>query len=64
MSLLLVLLSCICPILALPFIVQEYRKKGQVKFCSFLFGLAMSATLYGYVADQGNDIYRHIINLS
>ncbi len=63
MPVILVLMSCICPILALPFIVQEYRKKGQVKFCAFLFGLAMSAALYGYIADQGNDIYRHIFNL-
>lgn len=63
MPIILIIMSCICPIFALPFIVQEYRKHGQVKFCAFLFGLAMSAALYGYVADQGNDIYRHIFNL-
>ena len=63
MAIILLIMSCVCPILALPFIVQEYRKNGRVKYCAFLFGLAMSAALYGYIADQGNDIYRHIFNL-
>ena len=63
MAIILLIMSCVCPILALPFIIQEYRKNGHVKYCAFLFGLAMSAALYGYIADQGNDIYRHIFNL-
>ena len=29
-----------------------------------LAGIASSAFLYGYIADQGNDIYRHIQNLN
>jgi len=63
MQILLLLMCCICPIIGIPFVVQEYRKRGQVKFCAFLIGLASAAALYGYIADQGNDIYRHILNL-
>ena len=57
------LISIICPFLAIPMIMYYFAKNKSAIICSFLFGLAASAALYGYVADARNDIYRHISNL-
>ena len=63
MILILPVMSGVCPIIAMLFIMREYRNSGRALFCAVLFGFAASAALFGYVADQGNDIYRHIYNL-
>ena len=55
---------CIIPVAAYPLILAYYHQTGRTKMSAVLAGIASSAFLYGYIADQGNDIYRHIQNLN
>lgn len=57
------MVACIIPIAAYPLIFAYYHQTGRAKMSAILAGIASSAFLYGYIADQGNDIYRHIQNL-
>ena len=56
--------ACIIPVAAYPLILAYYHQTGRTKMSAVLAGIASSAFLYGYIADQGNDIYRHIQNLN
>ena len=54
------LLSLVCPALAFVFIVLYFRKTKNSALSALLFGLMMAAVFYGYRADSGADIYRHM----
>ena len=63
-TLMVAVVACIVPIAAYPLLLAYYHQTGRTKSSAILAGLASSAFLYGYIADQGNDIYRHIQNLN
>lgn len=54
------LLALVSPILSFGFIVLYHRKTGNSAISALLFGLTIATIFYGYQADSGADIYRHI----
>ncbi len=56
-------ITCIIPIAGFILTLIYFNQYKQSLLSALLCGISFSAAFYGYTADQGNDIYRHMDHL-
>lgn len=64
MFIILFVLSAIIPVAGIFFDIFYFKSYQKPVLAALLCGVAFSAAFYGYIPDTGNDIYRHMENLS
>lgn len=64
MFFLLLIVGMIFPFAGIIFGLAYFNQFREPFRAALLQGVSWSAALYGYIGDQGNDIYRHMSNLS
>lgn len=52
------------PVLGFVLTLAYFNQYKRALASALLCGLAFSAAIYGYIPDDGNDIFRHMANLS
>lgn len=58
------LISMTVPVLGFVLTLAYFNQYKKTLASALLCGLAFSAAIYGYIPDDGNDIFRHMANLS
>lgn len=63
MFIIIVAIACIIPIAGFVLALIYFNEYRKPMLSALLCGISFSAIFYGYIADQGGDIYRHMDNL-
>lgn len=63
MAIIIAFIAMTIPVLGFGLTLVYFNQYRRVLISALLCGLAFSAAFYGYISDEGNDIFRHMANM-